>query len=113
MIKAVNAFVTLIFVFIIDAGIVAQNSPEIRTDTLPAIEIAHFKLDAHVTAFEISFTVDGSYSVYQLTGNGVFGEPADRIATLPSGTRVWYENIVWVNEDGSKKMAPAEIHVVK
>lgn len=91
----------------------AQDAPSPAIDTLPAIEIAHFKLDAHVTAFEISFTVDGGYSVYQLTGNGVFGEPADRIAALPAGTRVWFENIVWVNDDGSKKSVPPEIHVVK
>ncbi len=108
-----NAFLSLVFCFLADMKLSAQNTPDIHTDTLAAAEIANYKLDSHVYAFEVTFTQDGMYYVYKLTGNGVFGEVKDRILTLPAGTRVWFENIQWQNDDGSQKTVPPEIHVVK
>lgn len=82
-------------------------------DTLPAAEIASLVLDPHVYSFHISFVQDGGMYDYDLTGNGVFGDAKDRILTLPSGTRVWFENIKRKEDDGNVRVAPPKIYVVK
>lgn len=84
-----------------------------QPDTLAAAEIANMVLDPHVYSFHISFVQDGAYYDFELTGNGVFGEAREKILGLPSGTRVWFENIKMKDDNGSLGNAPAQVHVVK
>lgn len=82
-------------------------------DTLSAKEIASLELDRHVYSFSVSWIQDGNMYNYDLTGNGVFGSAKAAIEALPSGTKVYFENIRRQEDDGSKRIAPSEIHVVK
>ncbi len=82
-------------------------------DTLTAKEIAAIELDPHVYQFSVSWFAGGSMSNYELTGNGVFGSARTAIEALPSGTKVYFENIRRKEDDGSKRVMPAEIHVVR
>ncbi len=78
-------------------------------DTLTAKEIGSIILDPRVHSFHVSWTNGGSYSDYAITGNGIFGEARTAIEALPSGTRVWIENIRYIDE----RKLPDEVHVVR
>lgn len=82
-------------------------------DTLAAKEIASLELDRHVYSFSVSWIADGNMYNYDLTGNGVFGAAGTAIEALPSGTKVYFENIRRQEDDGSKRIAPSEIYIVK
>lgn len=82
-------------------------------DTMPAAEIGSLILDPHVYSFDVSFLLGGAYYVYSLTGNGVCCDARDKILTLPSGTKVWVENIRRKEDDGSSTMGTSQVIIVK
>lgn len=86
----------------------AKRDPSIP-DTLTAKEIGSIILDPRVHSFHVSWTNGGNYYDYAITGNGIFGEARTAIEALPSGTRVWIENIRFVDE----RNMPDEVHVVR
>lgn len=78
-------------------------------DTLTAKEIGSIILPPHVHDFHVSWTNGGNYYTYTITGNAIFGEARTAIEALPSGTRVWIEDIRYVDE----RNLPDEVHVVR
>lgn len=82
-------------------------------DTIPAGEIAAIVLDPHVYFFQLSYILEGAYFVYDHTGNGVAGYVQERIRALPSGTKVYFENIKRKEDDGTLRIAPPQIYIVK
>jgi hypothetical protein len=93
-------------------SVYALRDPSIP-DTIPAAEIAKIVLDRHVFYFEVSFAQDGNYYSYALNGNGVCCDAANAILKLKPGTRVWLENIKRKEDDGSIRIAPPVVHVVR
>ena len=82
-------------------------------DTLPAAEIAEIVLDQHVYSFTVSYAANGNYYTFDHTGNGLSEQAKTAIRALPSGTRVWFENIRRKEDDGRSTVAPPVIHVVR
>lgn len=93
-------------------SVYARRDPS-QPDTLSAAEIGSLVLDKQVYSFDVSFLIDGAYYVYSLTGNGVCCDARERILTLKSGTKVWVDNIKRQEDDGSKRVAPVQIYIVK
>lgn len=111
-------------------GGIAQKAPSVRyiigsrnthaakrdpsyPDTLTAKAIGAIVLDQRVSSFSVSWVLDGNFYSYDITGNGIFGEARTAIEALPSGTTVHIEKISRKERDGSFRMMPNEIHVVK
>jgi hypothetical protein len=82
-------------------------------DTISAVHLGSLVLDRHVISFTVSFAAGGSYSEYNLTGNGIFGEAREKIEALPSGTTVWVEKIKRKEDDGSEHMVPTQTYIIK
>ncbi|HTF04209.1 MAG TPA: hypothetical protein VK826_09285 [Bacteroidia bacterium] len=90
----------------------ALKDPSIP-DTLPAAEIAGLVLDVHVYQFDVTYSTGGAYYVYTQNGNGISPEVKERIAALPSGTRVWFESVKRKEDDGTLTHGSAKVYVVK
>ena len=84
-----------------------------RPDTLTGAEIGAIVLAKEVYSFHISYVVDGAMYDYEMTGNGVAPMVKEKLLTLPSGTRVWFESIRTVDGDGAKRLVPSVVYVVK
>jgi hypothetical protein len=82
-------------------------------DTMSAKEIGAIVLDQHVYQFSVSWFIGGSMYTYDMTGNGIFGSARTAIEGLPSGTKVYIENIRRKEDDGTLRIMPAEIHIVR
>ena len=82
-------------------------------DTMSAKEIGAIVLDQHVYSFSVSWILNGNMYNYDITGNGIFGDCRTAVEALPSGTKVYIENIRRANDDGSKQIMPTEVHVVR
>ncbi len=82
-------------------------------DTMSAKEIGAIVLDRHVYSFSVSWILNGNMYNYDITGNGIFGDCRTAVEALPSGTKVYIENIRRANDDGSKQIMPTEVHVVR
>lgn len=93
-------------------SVFALKDPSIP-DTLPAAEIAALVLDVHVYQFDVTYAAGGAYYVYTQNGNGISPEVKERIAALPSGTRVWFEAVKRKEDDGTLTNGSAKVYVVK
>lgn len=82
-------------------------------DTLTAREIAAIQLDHHVFSFTVSWIDGGNMYMYDITGNGVFGNARTAIEALPSGTKVYFEKIKRKEDNGTVRIMPTEVHIVR
>jgi hypothetical protein len=90
----------------------AMRDPSLP-DTLTAHELATLVLDKHVYNFDVSWVTSGNMYIYNINGNGVSGNAQVAIERLPSGTKVWIEAIKSEDNDGTKRILPTQIHVVR
>lgn len=82
-------------------------------DTLTKKEIGSIILDQHVYSFNVSWIRGGDYYLFTIMGNGIFGDCRTQIEQLPSGTKVYIEDIRRKEDNGTLRIMPTEIHVVR
>lgn len=82
-------------------------------DTLTAKEIGALVLDRQVYSFSVSWITNGNMYNYDFTGNGIFGDARTAIEALPAGTKVYIENIRRKEDNGTLRIMPTEIHIVR
>lgn len=92
MTRTVNAFLTLLLICIFECGLVAQNSPEIRTDTVK--QGFYIPLDSNVVSCKVGILPQGGkLEMINMQGNSLSSETISQIGVLKNGSVVVYSEI--------------------